>query len=40
MSHRILVMKQGDIIESGLPDQIFNDPKEVYTRQLLMAANS
>ena len=40
MSHRILVMKQGDIIESGFTDQIFNDPKEAYTRQLLMAANS
>ena len=40
ISHRILVMKQGDIIESGYTDQIFNDPKEAYTRQLLMAANS
>ena len=40
MSHRILVMKQGDIIESGFTDEIFNDPKEAYTRQLLMAANS
>ena len=40
MSHRILVMKQGDIIESGFTDQIFNDPKEAYTRQLLMAATS
>jgi len=40
MSHRILVMKQGEIIESGSADQIFNEPKEAYTRQLLMAANS
>ena len=40
MSHRVLVMKQGDIVESGYTDQIFQDPKEPYTRDLLMAANS
>ena len=40
MSHRVLVMKQGDIVESGYTDQIFQDPKEAYTRDLLMAANS
>ena len=40
MSHRVLVMKQGDIVESGLTDKIFQDPKETYTRDLLIAANS
>ena len=40
MSHRVLVMKQGDIVESGHADQIFQDPKEPYTRDLLMAAKS
>jgi microcin C transport system ATP-binding protein len=40
MSHRVLVMKQGDIVESGLTDKIFQDPKESYTRDLLIAANS
>ena len=39
MSHRVLVMKQGDIVESGYTEQIFRDPKESYTRDLLMAAN-
>jgi microcin C transport system ATP-binding protein len=39
MSHRVLVMKQGDIVESGSTEQIFRDPKESYTRDLLMAAN-
>ena len=39
MSHRVLVMKQGDIVESGCTEQIFHDPKESYTRDLLMAAN-
>jgi microcin C transport system ATP-binding protein len=38
MSHRVLVMKQGDIVESGCTEQIFRDPKEPYTRDLLMAA--
>jgi ABC-type microcin C transport system duplicated ATPase subunit YejF len=32
-------MKQGDIVESGSTEQIFRDPKESYTRDLLMAAN-
>ena len=40
MSHRVLVMKLGDIVESGHTDQIFQDPKEPYTRDLLMAAKS
>ena len=40
MSHRVLVMKQGDIVESGYTSQIFQDPKVSYTRDLLMAANS
>ena len=40
MSHRVLVMKQGDIVESGYTDQIFRDPKDSYTRDLLMAANN
>ena len=39
MSHRVIVMKQGDIVESGCTEQIFRDPKESYTRNLLMAAN-
>ena len=39
MSHRVLVMKQGDIVESGFTEQIFRDPKDSYTRDLLMAAN-
>jgi ABC-type microcin C transport system duplicated ATPase subunit YejF len=33
-------MKQGDIVERGLTDKIFQDPQETYTRDLLIAANS
>ena len=40
MSHRVLVMKQGDIVESGHADQIFQNPRERYTRDLLMATKS
>tara|TARA_B100001287_G_scaffold45622_1_gene34650 strand:- start:873 stop:1331 length:459 start_codon:yes stop_codon:yes gene_type:complete len=40
MSHRILVMKQGDIVENGYTEEIFREPKEAYTRDLLLAANS
>ena len=35
---RVLVMKDGRIIEQGTVDEIFDHPKEAYTRQLLDAA--
>ena len=35
---RVLVMKKGRIVEQGTVDEIFNHPKEEYTRQLLRAA--
>lgn len=35
MSHRIVVMKNGDIVERGTVEQIFNQPQHPYTRQLL-----
>ena len=31
------IIKNGKIIESGLTQQILNDPKEAYTQQLLMS---
>ncbi len=34
---RVLVMKGGYIVESGLTEQIFNHPKEVYTQKLISA---
>jgi putative phosphonate transport system ATP-binding protein len=37
LSDRILVMKEGRIIESGLTDQVLDDPHHPYT-QLLVSA--
>jgi microcin C transport system ATP-binding protein len=38
MSHKIMVMKQGDVVEAGPVDQVFEAPAHPYTRQLLAAA--
>ncbi len=38
MSHRVLVMKQGDVIEEGEAEALFSAPKTDYARALLQAA--
>ncbi|MPZ55313.1 MAG: phosphonate C-P lyase system protein PhnK [Rhizobiales bacterium] len=35
LSHRIMVMKGGEVIESGLTDQVLDDPREPYTQLLV-----
>ncbi|MDD9725924.1 ABC transporter ATP-binding protein [Roseovarius sp. SK2] len=38
MSHKVVVMKQGDIVEYGASEEIFESPKTEYTKTLLQAA--
>jgi putative phosphonate transport system ATP-binding protein len=35
LSHRIMVMRQGRVIETGLTDQVLDDPHEPYTQLLV-----
>ncbi|MGK7895679.1 MAG: phosphonate C-P lyase system protein PhnK [Xenococcus sp. (in: cyanobacteria)] len=37
LAHRLLVMKNGQIIESGLTDRVLDDPQHSYTQQLVSA---
>ncbi len=38
VAHRIMVMKNGKIIETGETSQVFNEPRETYTKNLLTAS--
>ena len=38
LSHKILVLKEGKIVEQGTAEQIFNNPQEDYTKELMAAA--
>ena len=38
ISHRVLVMKEGEIIEQGETSELFNAPKHPYTQILLSSA--
>lgn len=35
---RIIIMKEGQIVEEGLPDKIINNPTTTYTKELIEAA--
>lgn len=34
LSHRLMVMRGGDVVESGLTDQVLDDPQHPYTQVL------
>ncbi|TCN53612.1 oligopeptide/dipeptide transporter [Rhodococcus sp. SMB37] len=36
-AHDVTVMRRGEIVESGPTEQIFDDPRETYTKELLSA---
>ncbi|MEO0677292.1 MAG: ATP-binding cassette domain-containing protein, partial [Pseudomonadota bacterium] len=38
LSHKVMVMKQGDVVEAGSVEQIFEAPQTDYTRTLISAA--
>jgi microcin C transport system ATP-binding protein len=38
MSHRVLVMKDGEVVEEGEAEALFDEPKQPYTKALLQAA--
>ncbi|ROU01180.1 ABC transporter ATP-binding protein [Histidinibacterium lentulum] len=38
LSHRVMVMKQGDVVEAGPAEEIFRRPRTAYTRELMQAA--
>ena len=38
LSHKVMVMKQGDVVEAGDADAIFDAPQTNYTRALMAAA--
>ncbi|MEM7615919.1 MAG: ATP-binding cassette domain-containing protein, partial [Pseudomonadota bacterium] len=38
LSHRVMVMKDGDVVEAGTSDQVFDAPQTDYTKALLSAA--
>lgn len=35
LAHRLMVMKQGHVVESGLTDQVLDDPQHPYTQLLV-----
>ena len=38
LSHDLIVMRQGEVVEQGAADTVFNDPQHPYTQELLAAA--
>jgi len=39
MSHRVIVMKDGEMVEQGEAQALFDAPQQPYTQQLLSAAH-
>lgn len=38
MSHKVIVMKAGDVVEYGTADDVFTHPQTDYTKTLMAAA--
>jgi putative phosphonate transport system ATP-binding protein len=37
LADRVMVMRQGKVVERGLTDQVLEDPQHAYTQQLVHA---
>jgi putative phosphonate transport system ATP-binding protein len=35
LSHRTIVMRRGEVVETGLTDQVLDDPQDPYTQLLV-----
>ena len=38
MAHKVIVMRNGEVVEEGLTETLFKDPKDFYTKTLLQAS--
>ena len=38
MAHRVMVMKDGRVVESGVTEEVLSNPREPYTKRLLAAS--
>ena len=38
LAHRVIVLREGKIVEEGTADEIFTNPREEYTKSLMQAA--
>ena len=38
MAHRVMVMKDGKVVESGATEEVLSNPTQIYTKRLLAAA--
>ncbi len=38
LSHHVIVMRQGDVVETGTAEALFRNPRHEYTRELMRAA--
>jgi ABC-type microcin C transport system duplicated ATPase subunit YejF len=37
LANRVIILKDGEIVESGITNEVFNNPQKVYTKFLLSA---
>jgi len=40
LAHRLMVMRQGEVVEAGLTDQLLDDPQHAYTQLLVSSVLS